>query len=57
MFPVKVVVETVNALIVFEPRIEPYIEVTTEFEPTTFPVKVVVETVNALIVFEPRIEP
>jgi hypothetical protein len=23
MFPVKVVVETVNALIVFEPRIEP----------------------------------
>jgi hypothetical protein len=57
--PVRVVVETVNAFMVFEPRIWPYtfpvIVVIKELAPITFPVRVVVETVNAFMVFEPMI--
>jgi phage baseplate assembly protein W len=59
--PVKVVAETVRALIVFEPVILPItlpvIVVIKEFDPTMLPVKVVAETVRALIVFDPRICP
>jgi hypothetical protein len=46
--PLRVVAEMVNALMVLDPKIWPYM-----FEATTLPLRVVAEMVNALMVFDP----
>ena len=55
--PLKVVADTVNALMVFDPKIRPYTlpvrVVMNAFEATTLPLRVVADTVNALMVFDP----